>query len=306
MRARFVLPVFVLAAIGLPAASAEDGPATHTLPKKETWKVGDVATREESQVQTEKTVVNVGGQVVQDQTRTTDTSFVAVLRCDEVNDAGDYTKALVWFKAWKQLRGDTTDESLTGAHVEVEGAPGKRTARVVTPDLKPSIEAAQWLDKELGAGDKDDSKFSDAFLPAGPVAVGESWTPDIAKVAAMFGEGDKLTVVADKSTAKGTLVAVDGGIATLAWEIDLQTGSLKGPMGEMAWKEGGVFKLRFGGRKALEAGDHTGEMAMDGNLSGVVNAQGAEVTLDVKLKNSGRFSKGGEIPALPKAEPAVK
>jgi hypothetical protein len=306
MRARFVLPLFVFAAIGLPAASAEDGPATYTIPKKETWKVGDVATREESQVQTEKTVVTANGQVVQDRSTSTDTSFVAVLRCDEVNDAGDYTKALVWFKAWKQVRGDTTDESLTGAHVEVEGASGKRTARVVTPDFKPSIEAAQWLDKELGAGDKDDSKSADAFLPAGPVAVGESWTPDIAKVGAMFGEDDKLKVVADKSKTKGTLVAVDGGIATLAWEFDLQTGAIKGPMGEMSWKEGGVFKLRFGGRKALDAGDHAGEMAMDGHLSGVVSAQGAEVALDVKLKNSGKFTKGGEIPALPKAEPAVK
>jgi hypothetical protein len=250
MRRLLALSLAAFATIGARAVLAEDAP-THTLPKKTTWKVGDVVTRAETEKTVQSQKVTVNAQVVQEGGTTVETSFEAVMVVNEVNDEGDFTKALAYFKHWKRTAGEDVDESLTGAHVEVTGAGATRSAKVVTPEHKISVDAAQWLDNELGKGAGDrEGKANEVFNPGKPVAVGETWNPDLAKVTAMFGSEGKLKFVEEKCTAALTLASVDAKVATIKLEFDLPTAPLETPGGKLEWSEGGVFVIRATSRRA--------------------------------------------------------
>lgn len=299
MRRLLALSLAAFATVGARSVLAEDAP-TYTLPKQTTWKVGDVVSRTETEKMVQGQKVTMGEQVVQDGSNTVETAFDAVLAVKEVNDAGDFTKALVYFKSWKRTAGNDVDESLTGAHVEVNGAGATRSAKVVTPEHQISVDAAQWLDNEFGKGAGDrEGKADEIFNPGKPVAVGETWQPELAKVREMFGSDGKLKFVDDECTAKLTLVSVEGKVATIQLEFDLPTAPLEGPGGKMNWTEGGTFVIRATIKKSLEAGLHEEGGEMTARLQGKAAAEGGVVlALDVNVTNTGTMKAGGEMPAL--------
>lgn len=299
MRRLLALSLAAFATIGARAVLAEDAP-TYTIPTRTTWKVGDVVTRVETEKESQSQKVTMGEQVLQEGSNLVQTSFEAVLSVQEVNGEGEYTKALVFFKQWKREAGKDVDESLTGAHVEVTGAGATRSAKVVTPDHKISVEAAQWLDNELGKGSGDHEAKGDAvFNPGKPVAVGETWNPDMAKVREMFGSDGKLKFVDDRCTAAITLVSVEDKVATFKVEFDLQTAPLETPGGKLEWTEGGVFVIRMNVKKALEAGIHADGGEMRAQLKGKASGQGGVMLdLDVDVQKTGTVTAGGEMPAL--------
>lgn len=292
------LASFALSLTCLPEAAASK---TYTLPSKETWKVGDAVTRIETQKQVQKQTVTAGGQVVQQGDETVATAFEGVLEVKEVNAAGEYTHAVAFIKSWRQTKGDAVDESLTGAHVELRGAGSARTAKILTPGLEPSEDAAKWLDEELGtkAGSKQ-GKADDVFNPGRPVAVGESWNPDMAKVAALFGgdDGEGLTFDRAASTAKLTLKEVVGDLATIAIEFDLKVSPISTPAGELPWKEGGLMTVRAEMRKSLTASNHVGSAKMKAELVGKAGNEQFDLALDVQIDNTGEMKAGGKVPAM--------
>lgn len=299
MRRLLTLSLAAFATFGVRSVLAEDAP-TYTVPTHTTWKVGDVVTRAETEKESQSQKVTMGEQTLQEGSNVVETSFEAVMTVQEVNAEGDFTKALVYFKSWKRASAKDADESLTGAHVEVTGAKAARTAKVVTPDHTISPDAAQWLDNELGKGAADrDDKGNEMFNPGKPVAVGETWHPDIAKVRETFGSDGKLKFVEDKCTAAITLVSVEDKVATFKVEFDLQTAPLETPGGKLEWSEGGMFVIRMTVKKALDAGVHTEGGEMRAQLKGKAAGQGGVVLdLDVDVQKTGGVTTGGEMPAL--------
>src|SRR5688572_29991716 len=181
---------------------------TYTIPERDVWKAGDVVTRTEDERQVQKQVVKgPDGTVMQDKETTQVTSWSGVLQVEAVDAEGRITRGLVHFSSWKRELDGKSDESLKGKHARIEGVGSARTVKVVTPGATASAGALRWLESEFG---KEKASREDAiakmFLPGKPVAVGDSWTPDMKKVAELFGE--KLKLVAEKSTGKVTLVGV--------------------------------------------------------------------------------------------------
>lgn len=303
---RVLIPGLALAmvALSVPALPEAVAAKTYTIPPKEMWKVGDVVSRTETQKQVQKQTVTAGGQVVQEGTENVVTSFDGVLEVKEVDASGEFTHALVYIKSWRHTKGDDVDECLTGAHVELRGAGSARTAKILTPGLEPTEDAEKWLDEELGAkaGSKQ-GKADDVFNPGRPVAVGESWNPDMEKVAALFGgdDGEGLKFDRAASTAKLTLKDVAGDLATISIEFDLKVSPFPTPAGDLAWKEGGLMKVRAEIRKALTA-SHAGSAKMTAELVGKAANDQFELALDIRMDNTGEMKPGGKVPAL--EEPA--
>ena len=277
-----------------------EGEKTYSFPERETWKVGDVATHTETSHKVQRQLVkSPDGTVMQDQSAEENVAYEAVLACREVNQAGDYTKAVVFFKSWSRTVGGQKDESLAGMHVELSGPPTGRTVRVLAADAKVSPEAASWLDEELGKGARRESESGKVFLPENPVAVGASWSPPFAVLAKAF-DGGGLQFDEAKSSAKLTLKAVEDGVATLDIDFQMQTKGLPAGPEPVAWSEGGVFSIKGVGRKAIEAGDHRNDHTLTVTFQGSAPVQGGPiVTISVTQEGGSKTVAGGEMPAVP-------
>lgn len=302
MRRLVALSLAALAAVAARPAGAED-PKTYAFPAKTTWKAGDVATRVETESAKQK--VTVGEMVVNGGDTPVETKFEAVMRVDAVDDQGEFTKAVVWFKSWSK-GGETPDDSLHGAHVQIDGAGATRTVKVLTPGLVASPEALAWLDEKFGKGTADDNDGMSTILPGKPVAVGESWTPDVAKLAKTFGK-DHMVFVEEKSKATGTLTSVKDGIGNLTLEVSLQGKEMATPQGTMTWAEGGAMKIAFVFDRSVDAGVHAGSATMHLTMSGLLAMAGAppggpSPKLEVDVSSTMTVVAGGEMPPVPEVK----
>lgn len=295
---RLSLVPFAALAFFAATAAAEDS-KTYTIPTKEVWKAGDVASRTETQHQIQKQkVTGAQGAVLQDDTKEETTEYSLVIKVQEVDGAGDYSKATVYFTTWSRKEGGVEDTSLTGKHVEFNGTGAARTATVVGGG-KPSDKAAAWLKKEFA---KDaETEGGGVLAPAHALAIGETWTPDFAAVAKMFGKGE-MKLVAEKSKVTGTLVSVEGNVAHVTVDFDLQAGPMDGPAGPMEWKEGGKFQMKAEIQKDLTPGAHAETASMTGGFKGTMIAGPATVVVDVTTENHGESKSGGEMPPVPEVK----
>lgn len=294
---RLVALAFAAALVAsLPTARAEE-PATHTVDfVTERYTAGEVLTHAIDEVNVQKVLVKVGEETMQDKQDTTKETSEVVERVDSVDDAGQSTKSTLFVKTWRLEKGTDVDTSLTGALVELSGKKGERTWRILHGPGTPSDAAKAWLDEEWGQGKKADNAMGKAMTPSKPVAVGESWEPDIAVVAKEL--GSKFTVDTSKSKAKLTLDKVENGVQHVTVAIELLTTALQSPQGEMAWKEGGLLSFTGKMSKSVSA-NAPKRAAMDFGLVGTAESGPALVTLDIQVKKVGELRAGGEIPALP-------
>jgi hypothetical protein len=287
-----------IVALSLPLASARaEDPATHTIDfVTERYAVGDVNTHAMEETNAQKVVVNVGEQTVQDKQETSKESSRVVERVESVDDAGQSTRSTLFVKAWRIESGEKVDTSLEGALVEVTGKKGARSWKILHAPGTPSDRAKAWLDEEWGKGKKGDNTMGKAMTPSKPVAVGESWEPDIEIVAKELGE--KFTVDTSKSKARLTLDKVENGVQHVSVAFELHTTGVQSPQGEMTWKEGGL--LSFTGKMSKSATANTPKRAaMDFGIVGTAESGPAVVKLDIQVKKVGELTAGGEIPALP-------
>ena len=292
-----LLPIVALALVVRPASGEE--PTTYTLPKREAWKAGDVVSRTESKHQVQKTIIKGPDGTVNEQASKAQDELVeltVVMKVAEVNGEGEFTKALLYFSKWSRKEADAEDTSLAGKHVEITGAGKAREAKILGGG-EVSEKAAKWLKAEFAKGDKEAG--GEAFAPDRPLAVGETWTPDAAAIEKMFGGDGQMKFVHEQSTVTGTLVAVEGDLATLHIDIDLQAGPMEGPMGPMEWQEGGKFSMKVDGKKALTATNHNETGRMTGTFKGTMAPGPVTVEIDLTIDNSMETTSGGEMPPLP-------
>lgn len=300
MRRILALSLAALATVSARPVLAEDG-KTYTFPAGITWKAGDVATRVDTESMKQK--VLVGGQVVQGGDTPVETKYEAVMSVKEVNEKGEYTKALVYLKTWSKGGAEGADDSLSGAHIEVNGAGASRTAKVLTPGMQPSPAALAWLDEKFGKGSADDDEGSEALLPKNPVAVGDTWEPDLAALRKNFAKNE-MKFVDDKCTAKGTLVAVKDGVGELKFDISLQAAGMDTPGGHMEWAEGGAMVLTLVIHRPVDSKSPETQMTMSLKFGGAFGPPGAGAmgNLEVSVDGSMTAKMGGEMPPVPEAK----
>lgn len=299
--ARLLVPALVLT-VGA-VAHAEDA-KTFNLDVKPAYKVGEITTATSHDESTNNTkVATAEGAVAFAQDVKEVVDYTATHKVLEVDGDGHVTKELVHFSEWKQTKGDAASTELTGVHVEVTGTGVKRTWKILTPGVTLATIAEGtkgWLDKKFGG--KADSEFGDAMKPGKPVAIGDSWDLSVDKIAEAMGNDMKFD--AAKSTAKATLVGVEGDLATVHVEMKLQLVSLPaGPGAVLKVLEGGALEMTGEGHAPLAPTARGDGGAMTMKLSAKTDApQNMTATIEVEGKQESSTKAGGEMPEVPAAK----
>ncbi len=303
-------PVLAVAVLGLLAAGTvrAEPPARHAVPLRAHWKAGDVFTHTGEERETTRIRFLADGQLVSDRTLERQVTYNGVGRVVEVDDAGHATKTILYFLAWNRTDAGTQDGSLSGVFVEASGRGKAGTSRVLTPDAPVTAAARRWLDERFGRGrggvDLGAGDVADLLEPAKALAVGETWTPDTAPVAGALAAN--LPVVTERVAALGRLEAVEGGVARASVALTIPLRGLR--TGEssplLAWKEGGTLERTLRSFRPTTGG-FEGTDVQESTLTGIANAQGADVDFDQVERREVVVRAGGAMPPLPEAPRAA-
>jgi hypothetical protein len=270
----------------------------HDLTRRDKWQAGDVRTIAGSEKQAQRVEVKTpDGNVVQENEKKSEVTFVAVQKVLEADAEGRIAKSRAHVKEWKHVEGEETDTSLQGAIVEVTGRGKDRTWKVLAPATATTTAAKAWLDGKYGSKGVDDEVLSKAMMPKAPLGVGDTWTGDVGPLADALSAN--LPVDRTKATVTGTLVGVEGGVAQIRIEAMLPLTGLPMPGGggsPAPFSEGGVFKIVMEGTHPL-----TGRVAgtthqANQTLNGVANTSGVNVSVDIRAEQAETATIGGEVP----------
>lgn len=297
--ARFLAPALVLS---IAVVARADDAKTYDLGVKPVFKVGELTTETfHDGSTTDITVAGADGAPLGAHNEQELAEFTATHKVLELDANGRVAKQLIHFSAWKYVKGDAQASELTGAHLEVSGRGPSRAWKLLTPDVTVTPPTKGWLDKQYGPSEEKE-EFSEVVKPSKPVAIGESWDLDVARVAAGFGKSMQLDL--PKSSAKATLASVEGDVATVHVELKLQAASFPGgPGGPVKILEGGVFDVVGEGHLPLAETARGDEGSMAMKLS--VKTEGEKKsTVTVVVEGAKQVSKkaGGEMPEVPAAK----
>lgn len=173
MRARGTGAAFAIAVIAA-LASAGDDAKSYDIDWRERWKVGQivtVTTHQSTDTDTVKNVTEKGKSGEQKESRRDRVDAVYVVRCDEVDTEGAPTKQTVFFRSWKETKDNETDDSISGARVEVAGDRWK-----VEAGREANYLARLWLDDKYGKH-RDVEPFK-KLMPSN-MAVGQVFRPEL-------------------------------------------------------------------------------------------------------------------------------
>src|SRR5204862_7776751 len=116
------------------------------------WKAGEVVTVTQQETATQAGQVIVGGKPVSDETKTTETNVVYVLKCLEADATGHMTKGIVHFSDFSRAIGAEKDETLKGRTYLLAGTGKDRKISPFGDPAKSESEAAMaWFAASLGA-----------------------------------------------------------------------------------------------------------------------------------------------------------
>lgn len=301
-RAPFLLAVALAVAGGAPAFA--DGPAPVDLSRRDAWKPGDVVTEalEESESQSFK-ISSEEGKPATEVTRSSSTSVATVRKCLEADLDGNLLRSVVWFRSFALDNGKSKDESLKGAFVRASGR-AKDRAYVLVPGATPPSDAAKnWLERTYGPARPDAETSRRIWLPKVPVAVGDSWTPDLAAVLDAWYAGKPVDRA--KATSSCRLASAEKGVAKVECKasIPLTSMAMKKDAKPLPWTSGGIFTLA--GEVTLPLEKRLGGGAfLSQSLEGEAADGGKTVVVSLEFKRRAETSIGGEMPAPPE-EPAA-
>lgn len=298
---RFLAPALVLS---IAVVARADEAKTYDLGVKAVHKVGEILTATTHDESTNDTkVATAEGAVVFAKNEKEVIDFTATRKILEVDAEGRVTKELIHFSAWKLSKGEVEATDLAGVHVEVSGREAKRSWKLLTPGVTLatiSDSTKEWLDKKHGPDEK--GEFFDAIKPSKPVAIGETWEADLAKVVAVMGK--EMDLDAGKSSAKATLVSVEGDLATVHVELKLQVVSFPaGPGQVLKVIEGGLFEIAGEGHAPLAASARGDGGSMTMKLVTKTEApQNMTAAIAIEGKMNSSTTIGGEMPEIPVAK----
>jgi hypothetical protein len=287
-------------------------PATYALKPTKAYEVGDLFTETETVDKSEKVVVTVMGEVVQNKDEQTKIAYTRITKVLAVDDKGKRTKTHLYFAKFSHAAGGFDDDTLTGKVIEfVKQADGRSSWRHHAGEGAIGPAATKWLDKKYKSGKvtKPKSDVDDIMSPPQPVAVGESWTPNLAALIENMG----LPISEDKATATCSLEGIENRdgveLARVKFEATFPLDKFPGgPAMEVPWTKGGTMtftmKAVMPTKARIAAGEKSGGYALDGEAE----MQGALVNLSIKEENTEVRTLTGAIPDLPlipvQADPA--
>ena len=283
-------------AIAIPAVcflisfAAAQSPETHELPPVQPrWKAGDKVRVRQRQEQTQRIVMRSGLEVVDEQNVRGGFEQRYVLEVTKVDEKGRIVEAKRTYEALHDLeRGEAV--AVDGLVVrwlrDPDGAlrweppAGATLDRFVRETLDEDLEGPDEPGEE-GAPDAARLLFS----PGKPVAVGETWELDLAKVAPAFGISPEDVV---KKRLQGKLVEVEppaaaGGTAWLKLGLELQL-ELKSWEGRVAPRP---VEYTITGSARLPAGGQGPErtLRLEAQVRGALPAEeepGARIEFDMR------------------------
>jgi hypothetical protein len=302
---------FALAAVagllgGAPARAAD----TFDLTRKDVWKVGDVVgatIREQDDRDWSYVTDNARTPAYPPQTITVSAAILE--KAIEVDTAGAKTRSLVVVTAFLAKDGVLSDTSLEGALLDVKGAGKDRTVTVVTSKGELGKVASSWMQRRYGGGRQDPGASKAYWLPKVPVAIGDTWTADLAS----FFEANSVGARLDRSrtTSSATLTAVAKGHATIACEASLALATFPGGKGgkPWTWASGGVQVIKGSYTTTLSEPIATGSLAFTTLLEGSTEVDGKVFAIRFASERKVTETLGGAWPAdakLPDAPPPPK
>ncbi|MCI0341477.1 MAG: hypothetical protein L0216_10085 [Planctomycetales bacterium] len=308
MRRLVGLGVWVLVAAltgGAPAqekAPAPDKGKKYDLSERDRWQSGDLLTTTEDSTETRKfKITDKTGKVLQSEDETVKLHAVHVTKCLEAGAENRLKKSLVYFKDWSLEKGGRRDACLKGTVIQVMGRGTDREWVRISETLAPTEEAKNWLDGRFGETKTREEDEEAALAPKAPVAVGESWKPDLD----LFLKGDLADMPVDRAsaTATRTLKAVDlvGGqtVARVRLEMSLPLTGFPGapPGAPVKWIRRG--NMKFVGEESFPLGARLRSLrrTMEITLDAEADVEGARVRITTKTKETNEDTLGGEIPA---------
>lgn len=224
-----------------------DEPAKHDLARAIRWQAGDALRRTETIDFGSANHYWVTGGSAGDDDFTFRSEAVWEERCLEADAEGRPVRLEVRIETWswtggKVLKADTT---LAGRTLLVEGVGAKRKAALqgaATTAQGPTL----WIALHFGAG--EGLPGLGRLLPQEPVAVGATWSGDLAGLARAALDFEPHT---EKATGEARLASVDEqGLARITWKAEVPTkGYAKPPI---PWTKDGTAHLE--GEFALSTG----------------------------------------------------
>jgi hypothetical protein len=265
------------------------------------WKAGDAVTDSGSTILSiSETPVDEKGKAGRTTGKLVTTTWADVRRCEAAGADGVPTKFTVWVREWKSEEAGAVDECLKGAVVDVTAKGWKLRGT----EVKPSTAARAWLARECGSAATvaGDDSMRAAITPFTPVAVGESWEPDVLAASAIVRGWIGMPIDPEGATASAKLEKSEGPAATpsvaLAYSID---GPIKCVAGcscsNSEVLEGGKFSVK--GTTSGAGADWTrrGELNEEMKGSVALAGQGDACTRVVITQTRTRTRvPGGEVP----------
>ena len=273
-------------ASGVGPAGADGAGARVELVRKEVWKPGDdvtVTMHEDSS----REIKFLGREeaVGPSQPLRVKTEVVAIEHCVETDADGRRTRYAVTFSAWSVDNGIAKDESLQGAVLEVKGFGKDRTFSLTSSPSEPTKPARGWLDRHYGAGRREAADVRQAWLPKLPVAVGDTWTADLAAYVGATA-GDRVDL--EKASSECKLVSVDSGLAHVSCAAKLPFAGLPGGKSgpPTPWTKGGTQAITGTLTVSLVGRLVTSTATWSSTLEGEASAGDKTVSLVLKTVRS--------------------
>jgi len=247
---RLTVRMVVLAAAPLLVAAAHvvgDEPVKHDLASAVVWKAGDALRRTETIDFTSTNHYWATGGSAGDDNFTFRSEAVWEERCLEADAEGRPVRLEVRIETWSSISGKDpkADTTLAGRTLLVEGVGAKRKAALQgkpTTAQGPTI----WIALHFGA--VEGLPTVGRLLPREPVAVGATWTGDLADFARTALDFE---IDAEKATGQARLASVgEQGLARITWQAEVPTQGYSKP--PIPWTKDGLAHLE--GEFALTTG----------------------------------------------------
>lgn len=285
---RFVMPVILAALLAVPAVGQE----------KVTIKIKKHAQGNATQTtenESEKGVMSftvMGMAQKKDEDKSSTSSYQEVILQKE--NGKRVTKAKRTYEKAEGTRdGKKITPSYVGKEVLIERTGAAYKFSVDGKELMGEdliLLADEFKDKKK----EDDFSIEDLLLPKQPVAVNESWKPDVAAVAKELSKDGGMIIDSAKSTSTGKLLKAykkDGRqYGVIEIELNMVMTKIAAGPSAIELNPGSMAKvtLRFDGCIDGSANSGTMDMTMEMKMVGALKtADGIEVKIDANLKKTG-------------------
>ncbi len=289
---RVITLVAVTLLFTAPGAFAQEKPDFRWDPKKEPVdEVGDKYFIEEDLTDFVKSKVEAPGREPQVQDQETVRRFRAVHEVLAA-EGGKATRKRVVVERWEVTpKGGPADRTLAGKTIVVEGPPAARKATVDGGEAGLSRAAKEWIQKELII---DRPGVKEAMNPKAPVADGEEWPIDPAVVVEQMFKGAEIDPAKSSGKARLSQVQEKDGVHRGHVDVSIAIQLLKLPGTPLAWKEGGLLEVTFGGEVQLDPPGHGSRADISVKLGGVAEVEGETGVTRVRMElhSKGTQAKG--------------